>query len=153
MFRSLLASFLPKRPPLLFCVCAGVVSAALDDLLDSIYGMATNSWQLFFGCDLIFFDWCGLRRQHKTSELAFTFIDFRHEHIVKNRCTKQGSRITRSYTIRYRRPEEPWSLIVMIVPSGADEASLQLSRLRKLGYSVMDVSPSLPKSVVAAAPD
>ncbi|MEI9996004.1 MAG: hypothetical protein WDM91_15520 [Rhizomicrobium sp.] len=49
-----------------------------------------------------------------------------------------------TYTIRYRRPEAPWSVVVMVVPNGADMALAQVQRLRALGYAVFDVTPALP---------
>jgi hypothetical protein len=47
--------------------------------------------------------------------------------------------IAKSLTIRYRRPEAPWSMVKMTVPSG-EEAQIQTARLEALGYSVMDVT-------------
>jgi hypothetical protein len=49
-----------------------------------------------------------------------------------------------SYTMRYRRPEAPWSVGRMVVPDGAEAAALQKARLEALGYSVIDVTPPLP---------
>ena len=59
-----------------------------------------------------------------------------------------------TYTIRYRRPDAPWSVVVMVVPSGADDAMAQMQRLKTLGYSIVDVSPRLPEATppVAIAP-
>ncbi len=54
-----------------------------------------------------------------------------------------------TYTIRYRRPDAPWSVVVMVVPSGVDEAITQMNRLRTLGYSIVDVSPTLPEATLA----
>ena len=54
-----------------------------------------------------------------------------------------------TYTIRYRRPDAPWSVVVMVVPSGVDNATAQMSRLRTLGYSIVDVSPPLPETTPA----
>jgi hypothetical protein len=48
-----------------------------------------------------------------------------------------------SFTIRYRRPEAPWSVVVMVVPGEAEAALMQVQRLRALGYTVFDVSPPL----------
>ena len=62
-----------------------------------------------------------------------------------------------TYTIRYRRPDAPWSVVVMVVPSGADNATTQMNRLKALGYSIVDISPPLLEAtstdVTAHPPD
>jgi len=54
--------------------------------------------------------------------------------------------ITESFTIRYRRPQAPWSVVKMVVP-GAGAATAQIDRLKALGYSIIDVEPVSPKIV------
>jgi len=51
--------------------------------------------------------------------------------------------ISESFTIRYRRPEAPWSVVKMVVPH-ADAATAQIDRLKALGYSIIDVEPAPP---------
>jgi hypothetical protein len=51
--------------------------------------------------------------------------------------------MTQSHTIRYRRPEAPWSVVVMVIPGGNDATLAQIQRLRALGYAVIDVVPAL----------
>jgi hypothetical protein len=48
-----------------------------------------------------------------------------------------------TYTIRYRRPEAPSSIVVMGVPNSV-EAAAQVDRLRALGYTIHDLTPPLP---------
>ena len=50
-----------------------------------------------------------------------------------------------TYTIRYRRPEAPSSIVVMSVPNDV-EAQSQMDRLRALGYTIHDLTPPLPAS-------
>jgi hypothetical protein len=61
--------------------------------------------------------------------------------------TAKGSPDANLFVIRYRRPEAPWSLIEMTVPNGEEAAQMQRMRLVALGYSVVDVSPSIPAAV------
>jgi hypothetical protein len=49
-----------------------------------------------------------------------------------------------SFTIRYRRPETPWSVGKMTVPDGEEATEIQKARLEALGYSVIDVTSSPP---------
>lgn len=56
----------------------------------------------------------------------------------------KGSAITKSYSIRYRRPQEYWSVVSMTIPDGAEATLLQKMRLEALGYTVIDVTPGLP---------
>ena len=51
-----------------------------------------------------------------------------------------------TYTIRYRRPDAPWSVVTMIVPSGAEDTMIQKQRLKRLGYSIVDIWPPLPET-------
>ncbi len=51
--------------------------------------------------------------------------------------------MTESFTIRYRRPEAPWSVVKMVVP-GTDAVKSQIDRLKALGYSIIDVEPASP---------
>jgi len=55
-----------------------------------------------------------------------------------------------TYTIRYRRPEAPSVIAVMRVPNEG-EASVQIERLRALGYKIHDLAPPLPQSEPDAA--
>lgn len=56
-------------------------------------------------------------------------------------------------TIRYRRPETPWSLSRSTTPDAA-RAVLQIARLVALGYEVVDVTPPLvaPQPVAEEMP-
>ena len=53
------------------------------------------------------------------------------------------------YTIRYRRPEAPSVIAVMRV-SDEGLASIQVDRLRALGYAIHDLTPPLPAAEGAA---
>jgi hypothetical protein len=57
--------------------------------------------------------------------------------------------MTESFTIRYRRPQEPWSVVKMLTPS-AEETLIQVKRLKALGYSIVDVEPTSPRQPIAA---
>jgi hypothetical protein len=57
---------------------------------------------------------------------------------------QDGREITENFTIRYRRPQAPWSVVKMVVP-GAAQATAQIDRLKALGYSIIDVEPASPK--------
>ena len=59
----------------------------------------------------------------------------------------EGAMIVTNFTIRFRRPEAPGSLIRMTVPSGEDATRAQKVRLEALGYSVEEVTPSLTELV------
>jgi len=59
-----------------------------------------------------------------------------------------GLPITESFTIRYRRPEAPWSVVRTVVP-GAEATKTQVDRLKALGYSIIDVEPAAPPPLVA----
>lgn len=48
-----------------------------------------------------------------------------------------------TYTIRYRRPEVPWSVVNMTIPDDAEAVLLQQVRLEALGYSIIDVTPPI----------
>ncbi len=56
--------------------------------------------------------------------------------------------MTEIFTIRYRRPQAPWSVVKMAVP-GAEAALAQVKRLKALGYSIIDVEPTSPRPPVA----
>ena len=51
----------------------------------------------------------------------------------------KGSSTETGIVIRYRRPEAPWSVVMMTVPNEV-EAEIQTTRLKKLGYSLVDVT-------------
>ena len=53
--------------------------------------------------------------------------------------TKDAGAKGQSLTIRYHRPEAPWSMVKMTVPND-EEAQIQTARLQALGYRVMDVT-------------
>ena len=55
----------------------------------------------------------------------------------------KGSSITTTHTIRYRRPQEYWSVVSMTVPDGAEATLIQKMRPEALGYLVIDISPGL----------
>ena len=57
-----------------------------------------------------------------------------------------------TYTIRYRRPDAPWSVVTMIVPGGADDAIAQIQRLKTLCYVIVDVLPQLPQTTPTNSP-
>jgi hypothetical protein len=57
-----------------------------------------------------------------------------------------------NFTIRYRRPEAPWSLVKMTVPDGDEATQIQKSRLEALGYSVIDVTSSIPSTIQKSLP-
>ena len=46
--------------------------------------------------------------------------------------------ITQSITIRYRRPDAPWSVGRMVVPGGSEAAAVHIERLKALGYAIVD---------------
>jgi hypothetical protein len=47
-----------------------------------------------------------------------------------------------SDTIRFRRPETPYGISRMFVPTGTDTGA-QVRLLEKLGYMIVDVSPTV----------
>ena len=47
-----------------------------------------------------------------------------------------------AHTISYRRPETPYSLSKMGVPTGVD-VEAQIVRLKSLGYKIVEVSPPI----------
>jgi hypothetical protein len=48
-----------------------------------------------------------------------------------------------TYTIRYRRPGAPWSVVNMTIPDDAEALLFQQTRLETLGYSIIDVTPPI----------
>lgn len=64
----------------------------------------------------------------------------------KNKTTAssstEGSGTTVGHTIRYRRPETPYSLSKMTT-SNEQGALTQIQRLKTLGYTVVEVIPPL----------
>ena len=62
----------------------------------------------------------------------------------KREDSPKGSSSATAFTIRYRRPEAPWSLAKMTVPNGEEAALAQKARLEALGYWVIDIAPSIP---------
>ena len=48
-----------------------------------------------------------------------------------------------TYTIRYRRPDAPWSVVNMTIPDDAEALLFQQTRLETLGYSIIDVTPPI----------
>ena len=54
----------------------------------------------------------------------------------------EGSGTTVGHTIRYRRPETPYSLSKMTT-SNEQGALAQIQRLKSLGYTVVEVVPPL----------
>lgn len=57
-----------------------------------------------------------------------------------------------TYTIRYRRPDAPWSVVNMTIPNNAEAAVLlQQTRLETLGYSIIDVTPPISLQMLKPA--
>jgi len=65
---------------------------------------------------------------------------------VRTEDSAEGALIATGFTIRYRRPEAPGSWGRMTVPNG-DEVTAQKGRLEALGYSIVDVTPSVPLTI------
>jgi len=47
-----------------------------------------------------------------------------------------------SSTIRFQRPETPYGVSRMFVPTGTDTCA-QIRHLERLGYTIVDISPAL----------
>ena len=71
----------------------------------------------------------------------------RHHSTGQREDNAKDSSIVTSFTIRYRRPETPWSLVKMTVPNGEEATEIQKARLEALGYAVIDVTSSIPPSI------
>jgi|KBSMisStandDraft_5_1062788.scaffolds.fasta_scaffold1143100_1 hypothetical protein len=57
-----------------------------------------------------------------------------------------------TYTIRYRRPDAPWSVVNMTIPDNGEAAVLlQQTRLETLGYSIIDVTPPISLQMLKPA--
>jgi hypothetical protein len=47
------------------------------------------------------------------------------------------------YTIRYRRPDAPWSVAVTAMTGTVETVTMHVDRLRALGYKIHDITPPL----------
>jgi hypothetical protein len=74
-------------------------------------------------------------------------VSDRHHSTGLRGDSAKGSSIMSSFTIRYRRPEVPWSVVKMTVPNGEEATEIQRARLEALGYSVIDVTSSIPPTM------
>lgn len=63
----------------------------------------------------------------------------------------EGSGVVVSHTIRFRRPETPYSLSKMTA-SNVQETMVQLQRLKSLGYTIIEVTPPLESDAPADTP-